>query len=75
MVDECIKKTNDSFHEVWKKKNNLKISESENFTSLVSNLDSFYKENCFRKYVDKIDSNFQDFLNEFNDFNTTLMIE
>ena len=75
LVDECIKKTNDSFHEVWKKKNNLKISESENFTSLVSNLDSFYKENCFRKYVDKIDSNFQDFLNEFNDFNTTLMIE
>ena len=34
LVDECIKKTNDSFHEVWKKKNNLKISESENFTSL-----------------------------------------
>ena len=75
LVDECIKKTNGSFHEVWKKKNNLKITESENFTSLVSNLDSFYKENCFRKYVDKIDRNFQDFLNEFNDFNTTLMIE
>ena len=57
------------------KKNNLKLAESENFTSLVSNLDFFYKENCFRKYVDKIDSNFQDFLNEFNDFNTTFTIE
>ena len=56
-------------------KNNLKLAESENFTSLVSNLDSFYKGNCFRKYVDKIDSNFQDFLNEFNDFNTTDTIE
>ena len=75
LVDECTKKTNDSFHEVWKKKNNLKLSESENFTSLVANLDSFYKGNCFRKYVDKIDSNFQDFLNDFNDFNTTVTIE
>ena len=75
LVEECTKKTNDSFHEVWKKKNNLKLSESENFTSLVANLDSFYKGNCFRKYVDKIDRNFQDFLNEFNDFNTTFTIE
>ena len=76
MVDECIKKSNETFHEVWKKKNNnVILAESENFTSLVSNLDFFYKENCFRKYVDKIDRNFQDFLNEFNNFNTTVMIE
>jgi len=75
LVDECIKKTNNSFHEVWKKKNNLKIAESQHFSSLVSNLDSFYKENCFRKYVDKIDKNLQEFLNEFNDFNTNVMTE
>ena len=74
MVDECIKKQMTLFMK-FEEKNNLKFAESENFTSLVSNLDSFYKENCFRKYVDKIDSNFQDFLNEFNDFNTTFTIE
>ena len=76
MVEECIKKTKNSFHEVWKKRNNnVILAESENFTSLVSNLDFFYKENCFRKYVDKIDRNFQEFLSEFNDFNTTFTIE
>lgn len=76
MVEECIKKTKNSFHEVWKKKNNnVILAESENFTSLVSNLDFFYKENCFRKYVDKIDRNFQEFLSEFNDFSTTFIIE
>lgn len=75
LVNQCVTKTNDSFHEVWKKKNNLKLAESENFTSLVSNLDSFYKENCFSKYADKINRNLQDFLNEFNEFNSTIMIE
>jgi hypothetical protein len=75
LVDECIKKTNNSFHEVWKSKNNSKLTDSENFTHLVSNLDSFYNENCFRKYADKIDRNFQDFLNEFNVLNATVTIE
>ena len=76
LVDKCTKNRNDSFHEVWKKKNNnVILAESENFTSLVSNLDFFYKENCFRKYVDKIDRNFQEFLSEFNDFSTTFTIE